>query len=98
MSMGCGVVRDLLPLYVDGVASEETKAAIEAHLADCKACEAIFADLHDRKVSPPQFDDNALTDQYNKVARRIRLRWAIIMLALLLAGIFLGILTGSFNH
>lgn len=38
MNYNCGIIDDLLPLYVDGACSEESKAAIEAHLASCKAC------------------------------------------------------------
>ena len=34
----CCVVRDLLPSYVEGLTSEETNAAVEAHLASCPAC------------------------------------------------------------
>ena len=38
MNYNCGIIDDLLPLYVDGACSDESKAAIEAHLASCKAC------------------------------------------------------------
>ena len=30
----CGVVRDLLPSYVEGLTSQETNTAVERHLAD----------------------------------------------------------------
>ena len=36
----CGVVRDLLPSYVEGLTSEETNRAVEAHLASCPDCAA----------------------------------------------------------
>ena len=35
-----GVVRDLLPSYVEGMTSDETNAAVEAHLAACPDCAA----------------------------------------------------------
>jgi len=38
MNMKCEVIRDLLPLYVDGVASEESRALIEEHLKTCEGC------------------------------------------------------------
>lgn len=31
----CAVVRDLLPSYVEGLTSEETNEAVDAHLAQC---------------------------------------------------------------
>ena len=34
----CGIIRDLLPLYQDGVCSPESREAVQAHLADCAAC------------------------------------------------------------
>ena len=34
----CAVVRDLLPLYHDGVVSSDTSDLIEAHLEDCESC------------------------------------------------------------
>ena len=37
--MNCNVIKDLLPLYVDNVCSNETKKLIEEHLKKCKDCE-----------------------------------------------------------
>ena len=34
----CEVARDLIPLYADGAASEETRSLVGAHLAECKSC------------------------------------------------------------
>lgn len=38
--LSCGIVRDLLPLYHDDIVSDETKAAVADHLADCGECSA----------------------------------------------------------
>ena len=43
----CDVVRDLLPLYVDGVCSEESRVLVETHTASCPACAGILAQLRD---------------------------------------------------
>ena len=37
----CAVARDLLPSYVEGLTSEETNGAVEAHLAACPECAAL---------------------------------------------------------
>ena len=34
------MIRDLLPLYQDGVCSEESRAAVEEHLRECPSCRA----------------------------------------------------------
>lgn len=39
-NLSCGIVRDLLPLYHDGVVSDETKAAVKKHIAKCTDCSA----------------------------------------------------------
>ena len=41
----CGVVRDLLPPFVEGLTSEETNRAVERHLAECPACAQLRADM-----------------------------------------------------
>ena len=38
--LSCGVARDLLPLYADGLTGEESYALVEAHLSVCGACRA----------------------------------------------------------
>jgi hypothetical protein len=38
MTDACAIVRDLLPLYVEGLLSPESVALVEAHLAVCEAC------------------------------------------------------------
>lgn len=36
----CGIIRDLLPIYADGLASAETQARIKDHLEHCDVCRA----------------------------------------------------------
>lgn len=43
--MNCKIVQDLLPLYHDGVCSEESRGAVEEHLAGCEACRQQLADM-----------------------------------------------------
>ena len=38
ITLPCDIVRDLLPLYHDGVVSETTKDAVREHLDTCDAC------------------------------------------------------------
>ena len=39
-NLPCGIIRDLLPSYADGLCGGETKAAVETHIAECPACRA----------------------------------------------------------
>ncbi len=36
--MHCNIIKDILPLYVDDVVSQETKSMIESHLTQCNNC------------------------------------------------------------
>ena len=40
--MNCKIIQDLLPLYADGIASEETNEAVREHIAECKECGGIY--------------------------------------------------------
>ena len=40
MKYPCDLIRDWLPLYQDGVCSEESRAAVEEHLRECPSCRA----------------------------------------------------------
>lgn len=52
----CELIRDLLPLYVDGVCSEESKAAVEAHLQDCADCQEEYHKLENAGQKQPEPD------------------------------------------
>lgn len=38
MRIACEVINDLLPLYHDGICSDESKVLVDKHIADCKDC------------------------------------------------------------
>ena len=43
--INCNVIGDLLPLYVDGAVSEDTKKLVEEHLAECADCKKAAEDM-----------------------------------------------------
>ena len=75
----CAVVEDLLPAYVEGLTSEETRAAVEAHLASCPACAAKRAAMGaEEGPSPEESEETAReVDYLKKVRRRGRRRVAL---------------------
>lgn len=38
MNYPCGIIKDLLPLYIDDVCNNESRQAVESHLAECEDC------------------------------------------------------------
>ena len=41
----CDIVKDLLPLYVDGMVSDVSKKSIENHLENCSECSEVYKDM-----------------------------------------------------
>ena len=41
----CGIIKDLLPLYVDHVCNAESKTAVEYHLAECENCKSYYEQI-----------------------------------------------------
>lgn len=66
----CAVVRDLLPSYVEGLTSEETDQAVDAHLASCPACAAQKDAMAAPRAAAEQGADAEEVDYLKKVRRR----------------------------
>ncbi len=43
--MNCHVVRDLIPLYIDGCCSEESAIIVKEHIEGCDACKKLFEEM-----------------------------------------------------
>ncbi len=83
--ISCEMCRDLLPLVKDGIAGADSRAAVEAHAAQCPACRTLL------EAPAVPADGKALCAD---LKRRVRLLWAAVMLV----GILIGTgLTGGSN-
>ena len=50
MKYNCNLIRDLLPLYQDQVASEESAAAVREHLLECPDCAKLFKQMQSQTI------------------------------------------------
>ncbi len=66
MKYPCEMIQDLLPLYLDGVCSEESKIAIEKHLSECSACKEFYAAM--READGMEIDAHNADRERQKVA------------------------------
>ena len=84
--LSCAIVEDLLPTYVEGLTSEETNAAVMAHLESCPACAAKRAAMGAEDVPSEEAAGEASreVDYLKKVRRRGRRRIMLAVLATLL--------------
>lgn len=53
MKIPCEIIRDLLPLYHDGVCGEESEKAVSQHLRECDSCRAELRRM-DEALGTPQ--------------------------------------------
>lgn len=43
--MNCEIIKDLIPLYIDGCCSEESRKIVDEHIGSCKKCQQLFDDM-----------------------------------------------------
>lgn len=44
--MNCNIVKDLIPLYIDGCCSEESEKIVKEHIDTCDECKKLFEDMN----------------------------------------------------
>ncbi len=83
MSKICEIVRDLLPLYVDGACSPASVEMIEEHIESCPTCR----DMHDKMKR--HTDEDALREEKDGVIVRHEKRESRKLMRLLLSALSL---------
>lgn len=71
----CSVIQDLLPLYVDGVVSDDTKSLVNEHLLTCEICKNEYEQMNGTIYVPIE-NKATLFSQLNK--RWNRKKWLLI--------------------
>ncbi len=96
MKLSCDVIQDLLPLYHDGVCSEESKRIVEEHMEICSDCRDVLCGL--REEAAPDTVEAAqplvsIGMKLNKQKRKALLKGALIVTLIfaLLLGSFWGL-------
>lgn len=76
MNIPCSVINDLLPIYAENLASEESRALVQEHLEGCAACRERLEALQQPAERIPE--STAPMKQLKKEIRRRRWRAAAI--------------------
>lgn len=97
------IIRDLMPLCIDGIASEKSRETVEKHIAECSDCKNEWEQMK-KSITPceniPLPED---TSKYKDTAKRVRkkYKWMILrifcftVLLLLITDISLSYLDGA---
>lgn len=98
MKYPCNLIQDLLPLYHDGVCSQESSEAVEKHLLECPTCKKYYKEMcaADEMASLPLNEERERQKaaSFHSVRRKLRKRQITISLlcvAVLLLIAFAGI-------
>ena len=59
MTYPCGIIRDLLPLYIDDVCNEESKQAVHNHLSECEKCRSCYEAMKSTEGFENKRSDNS---------------------------------------
>ncbi|MCD8254278.1 MAG: zf-HC2 domain-containing protein [Oscillospiraceae bacterium] len=80
MKINCNIADDLLPLYLDGVCSSDSRAALEEHLSGCAPCREKLERMRRQDIDPaPQGEDIEIA-RYARKIKRHRLRAALLII------------------
>ena len=86
MDLNCAVVCDLLPLYLEGLCSQETADLVATHLAGCRDCQEKYRRMAATPIPEPAGPEAGSGKGLNakKVLKRIHRRWIALLLCALL--------------
>lgn len=75
MKYNCEIIKDLLPLYVDNICSNQTREIVEEHLNECADCRAYLKELKETIIIENSDDKaeemtNVLKKLKNKIIKR----------------------------
>lgn len=91
MKITCDIVRDLMPLYVDDVCSDDSRKLIEDHINHCSKCQNELAAMKDPIECPPLSEAGDSKTPFSKIRKKVRIK----MIAAIISTAFL-VMTAMF--
>lgn len=85
-NISCNVIRDLLPSYMDKIASDDSVKLVEEHLAQCSECMDFKARMEKPDLHIP--DEEINLDYMKKIRKLIALKSSVCFFLILITGIF----------
>lgn len=81
----CGIVRDLIPLYRDGVCGEESRRIVEEHLRECTDCREMSECLNDTTIERTlSKESESVLSNHEKKERRTAVTAGMIVSGILM--------------
>ena len=94
MKISCNMIRDILPLYVEDMASQDTRDLVEEHIASCENCKKRLEEMKTFEEPPVDTDIAPLRNIQNTL-RKKKLQTIIlsVMVTLVFAVVTIAYLT-----
>jgi len=82
--MNCDVIKDLIPMYIEGRCSEASGQTVEEHLNTCAECKKLYEDMKSSK------ETDLIMKAQNKIKKRktILITSAITLSIIIIVGIY----------
>ena len=83
MKYQCGIIKDLLPIYIEELCTSESKKIVEEHLEECSDCKQHYLQMKsfgDGVCNEKNEDDKAFLESLKKVKKQIKLKHIFISL------------------
>ena len=94
--MNCNIVKDLIPLYLDGCCSEESATAVREHISQCKSCQKLTQTMSaELELSPAPVSSKSLKPINQWKASILQSILLIISFAVITVGVALEARTPS---
>jgi|GEM_PF-2590610 len=81
------IIRDLMPLCADDIASPQSEAAVKEHIAECEECAEEWAQI--QKGIEGDKEESKETEGYVKTAKRVRKKQRRVLLTVVLCTLVL---------
>ncbi|MBR3667789.1 MAG: zf-HC2 domain-containing protein [Ruminococcus sp.] len=92
------IIRDLMPLCIDGIASEKSNAAVQEHIAECPACEKEWEQMKKTINTSENVPVPEDTKKYKETAKRVRKKNRWILLKVTLGTLVLALIIGYIGN
>ena len=90
MKHDCDIVRDLMPMCIDGTASDKAKTMVEEHVQECPLCDKIYAEMKgETKIElPVQSASTEFVTTVKKMQKqRKRRTWLTLLTGVIIAAV-----------
>lgn len=87
----CTIIQDILPLYIDGVVSQDTKEMVEEHLQHCENCQEEYEAMKHELYIPAE-NNASILKKMNKKWRKKKVMISIVSVlvtAIVLLGVYM---------